>query len=302
MEFFAGSAMLSEMAAPEPMADSTDERPPDDLVEAGRYQSAHDAFEHGLVVLATGRPCWLVADGAAHRLLVEPEGAAHVRDQLGRFDRESVGWPPPPVIPPPTHPLDLITPLLWAGLVLAIFSRQQAHPEWVERGALDSAAVFGRGEWWRAATALFLHGDAPHVLSNVLGGIFAFAALITTLGRARAWLWLAITSVWANAIVVTINHPAPYRSLGASTAVFAALGLLAGRAAGVLGRGRRGRRWREILAPLAAGAIVLGLYGAGGFRVDVGAHVVGFGVGAVVGFALGFGQSQRKAAGSRAST
>ncbi len=285
--------MLPGMSVPESMASPPDAEVPDHLVEAGRYASDRDAFEHGLVILAAGHSCWLVPRPGSHQLLVEPATLDQAREQLLRFDRESLGWPPAAINLPFSYPLDLLTPLIWAVLVLALFTLQIQHPEWMAYGALDATAVVDGGEWWRTATALFLHGDAAHVLSNVLGGTFAFAALITTVGRGRAWLWLAVTSVWANAILVTIHYPAPYRSLGASTAVFAAIGLLAGRAAGILFRVRRHLRRREILVPIASGAIVLALYGAGGFRVDVGAHVIGFTVGCAVGVALGLGGEKR---------
>lgn len=289
--------MLCAMDSLATHADPGDARLPDDLVEAGLYRSAQEALEHGLVVLATGRSCWIVPEAGIHRLLVEPAGLAHVLDQLERFDRESIGWPPLPAVLPATHRLDLITPMLWAGIVMAVFSRQHLHPEWMDWGALDAGAVITRGEWWRILTALFLHADAAHVLSNVLGGLLVFSALITTLGRARAWWWLAVASLWANAITVTINHSLPYRSVGASTAVFAALGLLAGRAAGIVARERRGRSWHRMLLPLASGSVVLALYGAGGLRVDVGAHLAGFCVGCLIGFILGFGQRLAAAAG-----
>ena len=43
-------------------------------------------------------------------------------------------------------------------------------------------------------------------------------------------------------------------------------------------------RWRGMFVALASGLIVLALYGAGGARIDLGAHVTGF----VAGLALGF--------------
>ena len=70
-----------------------DDELPADLVEAGCYATTREASDHGLVVLALGRPYWLVPSTAGHRLLVEADVAGFVGDQLRRFDRESFDWP-----------------------------------------------------------------------------------------------------------------------------------------------------------------------------------------------------------------
>ena len=46
-------------------------------------------------------------------------------------------------------------------------------------------------------------------------------------GNAKA---IAIAAVAGNFAIAGLNYPGPYRSIGASTAVFAGLGLLTGRA------------------------------------------------------------------------
>jgi rhomboid protease GluP len=264
------------------------EGPPDDLAEAGVYRTTAEGFDHSLVVLALGQVCWLMPAGAGYRLLVEAAAAARVREELARYDRESAGWPPQ-VAQEPASParLDLLTPLLWALAVLAVFHGQQSHPEWTDAGALDTEAVFGRGEWWRCLTALFLHADEEHLVSNLLGGMVVFAAVLATVGRARGWVLLGLASVAGNLAVAAVHLPGPYRSLGASTAIFAAFGLLTGRAVRVAVNVRHPHRWRSFFIPAAAGLIILALYGAGEPPVDVLAHVTGFVAGAGLGFAAG---------------
>jgi rhomboid protease GluP len=263
-----------------------DERPAD-LVEVGVYSSERAAFDRGLVVLAVGRPYWSETSEARVSLLVEPEIAPRVREQLMRFERENVDWPPRPLVETVTYPTDVITPLVWAAAVLAIFHFQATRPEWLALGALDAAAIFERGEWWRVGTALWLHADGAHVISNALSGIFLFTAVLKTFGRALGWLWIAVAAMLANLAIAALAYPTAYRSLGASTAIFAGLGLLTGRMVGGLVRADRRLRWRAVTVALGSGVVVLALYGAGGgaARVDVGAHVAGF----VAGLALGFG-------------
>lgn len=276
------------MPQPDPPRESAGEPFPGELVEAGVYATAAEGFDHGLVVLAMGRPYWLAPSGAGFRLLVEPDALGDVRGQLACFDRESAGWPPPPPAEGPARRFGLGTPLLWAFAVMAVYCCQIKWPGRLEdAGELDAQAVFDRGEWWRLGTALFLHADPGHLISNMLSGIFAFSAVVGTIGLGRGWLLLALASVSGNLAAAALNYPGPYRSLGASTAVFAGLGLLTGRAIrAVRGDGPR-RQWPSVLAPLAAGIALLGLFGAGGIQVDIGAHATGFAAGIAWGFSAG---------------
>jgi membrane associated rhomboid family serine protease len=259
-----------------------------DLAEAGVYPTAAEGFDHGLVVLAMGQPYWLVPSQARYRLLVEPDALEPVREELACFDRESIGWPPPAPAENRARRFEITTPLLWALVVMAVYWCQGRWPDRLEdAGALDAQAVFDRGEWWRLGTALFLHADLGHLISNVLSGIFAFSAVLSTMGRRRGWLLLALASLTGNLAIAALNYPGPYRSLGASTAIFAGLGLLTGRALRAVRKGLGRRPWQAVFAPLAAGLTLLGLFGAGGIHIDVGAHATGFAAGLIWGFAFG---------------
>ena len=275
------------MALPGEPAGSAAERAPADLAEAGVYPTATDGFDHGLVVLAMGFPYWLFPSDRGYRLLVDAPAFATVQEQLACFDRESAGWPPAPAMRSAPR-LDWPTPLLWALAVLAVFWCQGQWPGVLEQaGVLDSRAVFNRGEWWRLVTALFLHANVGHLVSNIGSGVFVLAAVITTLGRIRGWLLVALAAVAGNFVAAALHPAEPYQSLGASTAIFAGLGLLAGRAIRVLGRPGRRHPWRAVIAPLASGLALLGLFGAGDARTDVGAHAAGFGAGILLGVAAG---------------
>lgn len=275
---------MAVMSLPVPDVSAVDGETPADLAEAGVYATTEEGFAHSLVVLAMGRACWLVPSTGGQRLLVEPDALAAAREQLARYDRESIGWPPPPIAVPATHATDLVTPLLWAFVVLGVFNLQAERPGWTAQGALDAAGMFERGEWWRVGTALFLHADAGHAISNALSGLLVFAAVLQTLGRLRGWLLIAAGALLGNLAVAAINYPAPYRSLGASTAVFAGVGVLTGSALRVVARATHPHRWRGMFVALASGLTVLALYGAGGVQIDLGAHVTGF----IAGLALGF--------------
>ena len=150
--------------------------------------------------------------------------------------------------------------------------------DWLSRGALDSGAA---REWWRAVTALTLHLDQEHLLGNLLFGVFAGMAAGRLLGPGVAWASILGAGALANYAEILIA-PVTHRAVGASTAVFAALGLLAGLAwrQRLTLRERRWYRW----APLIAGICLLTLLGAGNAHVDVLGHGLGFIFGVGVGW------------------
>lgn len=258
---------------------------PDGLAELGAYPDHLAAAERGLVVLARGCAYWVFPGAGGYHLYVEGPAREMLQRELAAYERERTGWPPPPVADPwPGRKPDLLTPLLWSASILAIFLFAPTVP-WREAGALEPVAIFGRDEWWRIGTALFLHADAAHVISNALSGLLVFTAVLWTFGRARGWLLVALGAFAGNLAVATVNAGSAYRSVGASTAIFAGIGLLTGRALWFASRSRAPHRWRAMFTPLGAGVTVLALYGAGGLRVDVGAHALGFVAGIVVGAA-----------------
>jgi rhomboid protease GluP len=83
-----------------------------------------------------------------------------------------------------------------------------------------------------------------------------------------------------NAWVQSVDH----RSIGASTAVFAALGMLVTYTwwRGYL----RDTPWRGRIAPIVAGLGLLGFTGTGGENTDLGAHLFGFIAGLGTGLAI----------------
>jgi rhomboid protease GluP len=150
--------------------------------------------------------------------------------------------------------------------------------DWLSLGALDAAA--GR-EWWRALTALTLHLDQEHLMGNLLFGVVAGIAAGRLLGPGVAWASILGAGALANYVEILIA-PAAHRAVGASTAVFAALGMLAGLAwrQRLTLRERRWYRW----APLIAGVCLLTLLGAGNAHVDVLGHALGFLFGVGIGW------------------
>ena len=160
--------------------------------------------------------------------------------------------------------------------------RQLFGLDWWQAGAAQ-AGLIAEGEWWRTLTALGLHADLGHLAGNIAAGSLFAILLAQVLGPGLGWFAIVTAAGIGNAVNALLQQ-ADHTAVGASTAVFAALGLLSAlmwrRQATPWARGMRR------LLPLAAGATLLAYLGIGGERTDVGAHFAGFGVGVVLGAAL----------------
>lgn len=149
-----------------------------------------------------------------------------------------------------------------------------------ERGLAD-AQLIRQGEWWRAITALTLHADAAHLLANLAGGAWFGYLAGRRLGPGHAWFLTVTAAAFAN-LVEGWFGPVPHRSLGASTAVFAALGLLVANAWKEQSSLRT--KWVLRWGPLVGGALLLGWLGTAGENTDVMSHVLGFACGGALGW------------------
>jgi membrane associated rhomboid family serine protease len=149
-------------------------------------------------------------------------------------------------------------------------------------GAADAARILA-GEPWRAVTALTLHADLSHLVANVTAGAFLATAVCRTLGGGLGAILIVVAGAAGNLLNAVLRGP-PHVSVGASTAVLGAVGLLSGLAfARVRRRTGRARAW----LPLAAGLALLGMLGSDP-RSDLGAHLCGFAVGVGLGAFCGW--------------
>jgi membrane associated rhomboid family serine protease len=149
-------------------------------------------------------------------------------------------------------------------------------------GAADASRILA-GEWWRTATALTLHADASHLVANATAAALLGAAVCRTVGVGLGAALIVASGIVGNAVNAILRGP-PHVSVGASTAVLGAVGVLSGLAFTRQRRlpRRRGRAW----VPLAAGLALLGMLGSDP-RSDLGAHFFGFLAGIVLGAGAG---------------
>jgi rhomboid protease GluP len=236
--------------------------------------------EYSLVLEARGIEHETQEDGSSWVLSVPLDMRHRAYEELSRYAVErGVRRSVPEVVQP--HSGAAIGVFLYVLiLLLTAYCAGNATfgADWLSLGSLDAGA---RSQWWRAVTALTLHLDQEHLLGNVLFGAVAGAAASRLLGPGVAWASILGAATLAN-YAETLITPITHRAVGASTAVFAALGLLSGMAwrQRLTLRERLWYRW----APLIAGMCLLTLLGAGSAHVDVLGHALGFLFGLGVGW------------------
>jgi rhomboid protease GluP len=248
------------------------------LVEVFRALTPRSCDDRALVLEAVGVPAVMVRDGAAYALLVAADHAAAATLELERYARENM-----PVFRAPAPKLHSGAVLSAAGYALVLFiagvasSRSLLGHDWYGAGVLDGARLRS-GEVWRAVTALTLHADLAHLAANTGFGALFGALAARVYGAGCGWLLILVAAAFAN-LANGLWMPVGRTSLGASTAVFAALGTL-----GVYRwpAATRGARLAWPGASLVAALVLLALLGTGDEHTDIAAHALGFGFGALL--------------------
>jgi membrane associated rhomboid family serine protease len=218
-------------------------------------------------------------DGSS--LWVEPADHSRAAFELQHYLRENRRPPAAPLVWP-NHPHALYGVYGYALILIAVTLATVLHlgeQNWRTEGVLD-AGFLERGQVWRVLTALTLHADLPHLLSNLaFGALFGYPAG-RLFGPGIAWLLILVGGGFAYGVDALL-HPPSHHLLGASTAVFTALGLIA--AYGWRRHMRSWSPWMRRSAPLVGGIALLAFTGTGGENTDLLAHLAGFVVGAGTG-------------------
>jgi rhomboid protease GluP len=270
-----GARISSRPTGAKPLlASDSDDR----WIEIRQFRQRAEAEQHALVLIAMSINCLLVRRPWGIGLLVATPDAERAEYQLQEYTTENS---PRPIHRPPFTIAQVVDGALIFSAVLMFV---QAATEgglfglnWETAGAANAGLITG-GEWWRAFTALGLHADLGHLMSNVLFGSFFAIVLCQILGAGLGWLAILLAGGLGN-VVSAVFHSADHTAIGASTAVFGALGLLA---ALTWQRQRFFSSGLRRYAPLAAGLMLLAFLGLGGERTDVGGHLAGFGAGIVL--------------------
>jgi rhomboid protease GluP len=241
----------------------------------------HQADDWAVVLAAGSIPhrVRLRLDGWA--LIVAAHDAEAAREALDAYDRENIA-------DAVDVRADVVAPVRGAasvgvavGLLLigffAITGTHAGQSVWFERGDASAERIVA-GEWWRTVTALTLHADAPHVVGNAAASVVLVGAVSHQLGPGVGLCLLLLVGAGGNALTAVV-HGAHHNSVGASTAMFGAIGVLA--ATRVMSRGRRPAA-RKLWTVVAASLALLALLGTSP-EADLLAHLFGLLLGGAMG-------------------
>jgi membrane associated rhomboid family serine protease len=254
-----------------------------------------ECAEMSLVLAAAGIPHERLAGAGFERLLlVAAPDASRAAREIAAYRKERERHPARSSAPPsPDFDGAWIGVVGYAALLMLVTvcaAESLFGFDWLVAGELEAGPAL-HGQPWRLVTALTLHADAGHLAGNLaFGGFFGYFTS-RHFGFGAAWLAILAGGLLGNLLNSAIQ-PEFHRSIGASTAVFAALGLLTAYA---WRRGLSQTSWRARIAPIAAGVALLAFTGTGGENTDVLAHLMGF----AAGFGLGALLARRRLPRSR---
>jgi membrane associated rhomboid family serine protease len=242
--------------------------------------STKEVESYGLVLSSSGIRYRIRKGESGWELWVNEGDYRRARRAIEAYLEENQGSSSPDDSLSSQHPWGFSGIWVCAILLLChIFLTTGDQTEAVIKAGASSASQIMRGELYRAVTSLTIHGSPLHLLGNLLGISLFGTALCAMTGAGVGWLMILASGMvgnLANALLYRTGHV----SIGASTAVFGAIGFLA---ASQFVRKFRLPGWRaKAWVPLGGGVALLGILGSGK-HVDLMAHLAGFVAGMVLG-------------------
>ncbi|MBL8894019.1 MAG: rhomboid family intramembrane serine protease [Rhizobiales bacterium] len=255
-----------------------------DRILLRRCKEREQADLFALVLIARGIGSTIVTDGRTYNVLVETKDAVQASYELTAYEAENrrrSSRKPAVKLAPPNFGLLLA---YWVAMVFFFGATERStfSVHWLDIGAAQTGLIHA-GEVWRVVTALFLHANGLHLLSNLAFGALFLLLISQVLGPGMTALSVLASGIIGNMINALVRMP-DHTSVGASTAIFGAVGLLAA----LRQDWRSGRAFRSLRdwAPLAAGVMLLAFLGFSEEQTDILAHVFGFAAGVGIGAIL----------------
>ena len=255
----------------------------DSLSVVFTHRSNQACIERQFVLQSRGINSQIIATQDEFALVVDSRYENQALYEMTSYVDENIINAPKPETNEPA-PLKFIPALLgyaWVLIVVSIvagFSLLGA--DWYVQGRIDAGQI-SQGQWWRLVTALTLHANGQHLMSNMGFGLLFLYYSSRYLGYGLASLAMLLSGILGNVINVYM-HGSTHYSIGASTAVFGVLGVLSAYV--WKQRYFSQATWSKRLGPIFGGIALLAFTGTSGENTDIGAHLWGFVSGLLIGW------------------
>ncbi len=196
------------------------------------------------------------------------------KNEIRQYQKENRNWPP--IVINKDNLFFRFSYLHFlVVLCLAYFHFKTTHltPPSFWRGiGRFSADLVLNGEWWRTITSLTLHLDDAHLLSNFFGLLIFIGGVNQFVGSGFSWLLVLFSGALGNYLNALLYQTA-HNSIGASTAVFGAVGIIG--AFGIKRYYQHRQLKTRYFVPLLAALGIFAMLGTSP-QTDVTAHLFGF--------------------------
>lgn len=251
------------------------------MVTLFEHLNREEAEMFSLVLKAVGIGHRVVGANRRFRIDVPEPLTAAALTAIHRYQAENA-ISPSPSAKPHRQPVPLPLSGVFVALVLlAVYLAVavSAAPQDYDRVFGADARLILKGQWYRCATALVLHADAPHIVANMVGLALFGSAVCTVTGTGVGWLMILASGFFGN-LMNAWAYQRDHLSVGASTAIFGAVGILC--AIQAVSAVRTGKGWKRVLLIAGAGVALLAFLGSSA-RSDIGAHLFGWFAGVLLG-------------------
>lgn len=255
------------------------------MVELFVNLSEEDANTCLVVLASAGISCQTTGQPDNWTVLVLPEDSEKAIKEIERYFQENLETPDEDD-PWARIPLKIHTGLGAALGLLAGHAFMIHHggiPFFAEKYGASASSILN-GEIYRTVTALMIHANSVHLTGNMASLALFFTIVCSVQGLGVGSFCVLSSGALAN-YATALVYSSAHLSIGASTAVFGAIGILIAHE--TFSRFRAANQRFRAWLPLGGGICLLGLFSQAD-HTDILAHLFGLGSGITVGCIFNF--------------